>query len=69
MAKLYNPKNCIRKVRLEKNITQDEVYLKVGIHQARLSKLERGIHEPNEKERKLLIEALEASEKKLFPEA
>jgi transcriptional regulator with XRE-family HTH domain len=69
MAKFYNPKNKIREVRQRKNMTQDEIYLKVGIHQARLSKLERGIFEPNEKERKLLIEALEASEKELFPEA
>lgn len=69
MVKLYDPKNKIREVRQRKNLTQDEVYLKVGIHQARLSKLERGIHEPNEKERALLLEALEASEKELFPEA
>ena len=68
MAKFYNLKNKIREVRQRKNLTQDEVYLKVGIHQARLSKLERGIFEPNEKERKLLIDALEASEKELFPE-
>ena len=68
MAKFYNPKNKIREVRQRKNLTQDEIFLKVGIHQARLSKLERGIHEPNEKERKLLIEALEASEKELFLE-
>ncbi len=67
MVKIYNPTNCIRKVRLEKNITQDEVFLKVGIHQARLSKIERGIFEVNEKERKLLAEALGVNEREIFP--
>lgn len=67
MVKIYNPTNCIRKVRLEKNITQDEVFLKVGIHQARLSKIERGIFEVNEKERKLLAEALGVNQREIFP--
>lgn len=68
MAKFYGPKNKIREIRQKRNLTLDEVYLKVGIQQGRLSKVERGIHEPNEMERKLLVKALRSSEKELFPE-
>lgn len=61
--------NLIRELRFRKGITQDELFLKTKIHQARISRLERGIFKASPQERKLISEALEVSEEEVFPEA
>ena len=63
-------KTTLRKVRTDKELTLDDVYVLTGrkLSQGRLSKLERRIFIPNEKDKKLLAKALKTPIYKLFPE-
>ena len=58
----------LRKVRREKEITLDEVFVLTGrkLSQARISSLERGIFIPNDKDKKLLSKALKTPIDQLF---
>jgi len=63
-------KTTLRKVRREQELTLDEVYVLTGrkLSQGRISKLERGIFIPNDKDKKLLSRALKTPIYKLFPD-
>jgi transcriptional regulator with XRE-family HTH domain len=63
---MVNP-NLIRKCRLKKGMTLDDVFLKTGIHMPKLSRIERGIFKASSKERKLISRALGISIRDLFP--
>jgi transcriptional regulator with XRE-family HTH domain len=60
----------MRRVRLLKEITLDELYLRTGrkISQPRLSRFERGIALPSEEEKALIARALKEPVERLFPE-
>jgi len=60
--------NNIRKLRRQQEITQDVLYSKTKIWPARLSRIERGIFTPSEKEKRLISEALKTPIKDIFPE-
>ena len=63
-------KTTLRKVRREKELTLDEVYVLTDriLSQGRISKLERRIFIPNDKDKKLLSRALKTPICKLFPD-
>jgi transcriptional regulator with XRE-family HTH domain len=57
----------IRKIRLLKERTLDDIFIRTRIPIAKLSRIERGIYEATEKERKLIAKALGEPEDKVFP--
>ena len=57
----------VRKARLLKEITLDDIFLKTKIPISKLSRIERGIFQPSEKEKKLISEALKEPVSKIFP--
>lgn len=63
-------KTTLRKLRRDKELTLDDVYVLTGrkLSQGRISKLERRIFIPNDKDKKLLSKALKTPIYKLFPE-
>ena len=58
----------IRKIRLLKERTLDEIFLRTRIPIAKLSRIERGIYKATEKEKRLISKALGEPEEKVFPE-
>lgn len=60
--------NRMRRLRFEKSMTLDDLYLKTKIWSPKLSKIEREIFNPTEKEQKLISEALQTPIKEVFPE-
>ena len=58
----------VRKIRLLKEITMDDIFLQTKIPISKLSRIERGIFQPNEIEKKLISEALREPVSKIFPE-
>lgn len=61
----------MRRLRLLKELTLDELYLRTGrkLSQPRLSRIERGIAIPSKEEKDLISRALQEPVKKIFPEA
>lgn len=57
----------VRQVRILKEYSMDEVFLKTGISISRLSRIERGIYQATEKEKELIAHALGEPEEKVFP--
>ena len=58
----------VRRIRILKEMSMDQVYLKTKIPIPKLSRIERGIFEPSEKEKKLIAKALKENVSKIFPE-
>jgi len=63
--------NALRQIRISKNLTLDDIFVRSRrkISQSRISKLERDILLPNERDKQVLSKVLEVSIKELFPEA
>ena len=60
--------NRIKEFRFHRGFTQDDIFLKTRIWPSKLSKIERGILDANEREKKLIAKALKAPLKKVFPD-
>jgi len=60
-------KNRVRELRFHKGLTQDDLFLKTRIWPSKLSKIERGVFPPTNKERKLISRALGVREHEAFP--
>ena len=60
---------ALKKIRREKNITLDVLYVLTGrkLSQSRISKIERHIFIPNDNDKKLLSRALKTPIYELFP--
>lgn len=61
-------KSELRKVRVEKGLTQLELGMRTGINPSYISKFETGYTSPWKKARKLLADELGKQESELFPE-
>jgi len=59
----------VRRIRILKEMSMDEVYIKTKIPIPKLSRIERGIFEPSEKEKKLIARALKVPKSEIFPDA
>ena len=59
----------MKRQRLLKDLTLDDVFLRTGISIPKLSRIERGIFKPNERERKLIAKVLKAKPEEIFPES
>lgn len=59
----------LRDIRRKKLLTLDDVYVKSGrkIQTSKLSKIERGILIPSERDKKLISKALRMKKSELFP--
>ena len=57
----------VRKIRLFKEVTLDDIFLQTKIPISKLSRIERGIFQPNEIEKKLISKALKQPVSKIFP--
>ena len=57
----------VRKIRILKEITLDDIFLKTKIPISKLSRIERGIFSASEKEKKLISETLGEPTEKVFP--
>ncbi len=62
-------KNKLRKIRFDRQLTQDDLYVVTSIWPAKISKIERGVFLPSSKEKKLLSKALKTPIHEIFPEA
>jgi transcriptional regulator with XRE-family HTH domain len=58
----------MKKRRLIKGLTLDDIYLRSGIDISRLSRIERGIFQPSQREMKLISKALRVRQKDIFTE-
>ena len=58
----------LRWVRLLQQMTQDELALKSDVLQSQISKLERRLIKPSDREKKSLAKALGCQPEKLFPD-
>jgi len=58
---------AMRKIRQFRKMTLDDVFLKTGISIPKLSRIEREIFQPTQKEKKLISRALQMPIKKVFP--
>jgi transcriptional regulator with XRE-family HTH domain len=56
----------MKKYRVLKELTLDDLYLRTNIDISRLSRIERGIFVPTEKEKKLIAKAIKAKPEELF---
>lgn len=63
-------KTALKKARQEMDLTLDEVYVRSGrrLNQSRISKLERNILLPNDRDKKVLSKILNTPVSELFPE-
>lgn len=63
-------KTALRRARQELDFTLDDVYVRTGrkVNQSRISKLERNILLPNDRDKKLLSKALKTPVDQLFPD-
>lgn len=59
--------NPLKDKRFFAGLTQDELQRKTGIHQTRISRLERGYLKPTAEEKQKLAKALKVTQGKLFP--
>lgn len=57
----------VRRIRLLKELTLDEIFLKTNITISKLSRIERGIFKPTDKEKILISETLGEPTEKVFP--
>ena len=60
--------NNMRKIRNQRGITLDIIYLKTGIDISRLSRIERHIFKPKEREKKIIARVLGKRIVQVFPE-
>lgn len=60
--------NNMRKIRNQRGITLDIIYLKTGIDISRLSRIERQIFKPKEREKKIIARVLGKRIVQIFPE-
>lgn len=58
----------MRKLRILKNLTLDDLFLRTDINIPKLSRIERGIFKPSKKEKKLISKALGIKPKEIFRE-
>ena len=58
----------LKRIRLLKGKTQDDLMIETGIDQGLISRFENNYKEPTKDQKKKLVRALKASEKELFPE-
>lgn len=58
----------VRQLRILNEVTLDAIFLKTGINQGKLSRIERGIIQPTKEEKKKISVALGFAEKEVFPE-
>lgn len=58
----------MKETRFFRGFTLDDLFIKTGIPQSKLSRIERGIFTPKQEEKKRIAKALEASASILFPE-
>lgn len=59
---------ALRKERILKEKTIDDVFMKTRIPISKLSRIERGIYQATEKEKKLIAKALGEPINKIFPQ-
>lgn len=60
--------NKIKAQRFLAGITQDELMIKTGINQAKISRIERGYLKPSTEEKEKIARALKLKSEELFPE-
>ena len=60
--------NKLKVSRFLKGMTQDELFIKTGIHQSRISRIENDFIKPTSKEKELIAKALRATPEELFRE-
>lgn len=60
--------NHMKKIRNQRGITLDIIYLKTGIDISRLSRIERQIFKPKEKEKRVISRVLGKRIMQVFPE-
>ena len=58
---------AVRQIRLMKSKSIDDIFVETGISIPKISRIERGIYQPTEREKKLISKALRESPKKVFP--
>ena len=61
-------KNKIKEARFFAEMIQDELHLKTGLSQAKISRIERGYIKPSKEDKRLIAKALKKSVKDIFPE-
>ena len=61
--------NNMKLARFLKKLTLDILFLKTGISQSKLSRIERNIFTPTDREKALISKALGKSVKEIFPES
>ena len=54
--------------RMTSNVTQDQIASRLGVDVSKVSRIENGFIEPNEREKQVIAELLNADLKALFPE-
>lgn len=59
--------NHMKKIRNQRGITLDIIYLKTGIDISRLSRIERQIFKPKEKEKRVIARVLGKRVVQVFP--
>lgn len=62
-------KNKIREARFFAGMIQDELHLKTGLSQAKISRIERGYIKPTKEDKRLIAKALKKSVRDIFPDA
>lgn len=58
----------VRQIRLMKSKSIDDIFIETGISIPKISRIERGIYQPTEREKKLISKALREPSEKVFPE-
>ena len=59
--------NKLKKVRFFAKKTQDQIHIKTGISQSKISRIENGFIEPSQEEKKIIAQVLRRSIKQVFP--
>jgi len=68
MTKTNRAENNMKFIRLRQHMTLDDLFLKTGIWQSKLSTIERGVFKPKQEEKEKISEALNSSIATIFPE-
>jgi len=68
MTKIDRAKNNMKFIRFRQHMTLDDLFLKTGIWQSKLSTIERGIFKPKQEEKEKISKALNSSIATVFPE-
>lgn len=58
----------IRKIRLLRELSLDDIFLRTRIPISKLSRIERGIYQASAEEKRKIAKALKTPEKEVFPD-